>query len=86
MIGLITMKGWICTGIAGILIIGIQLLIPDLVPDAINKILSDNTSTQFIGVSPVTKATLAIWNICGFALFIAGVFGTFISYRRSQSE
>lgn len=76
----------ITSALCGVIVIIIQILLPDLVPDALINILSDNASANFTGVRPILKATLALWYIGGFALLLAGITATFIGYRRSQSE
>ena len=75
------LNGWIWTSILGLLVIIFQILMPDLVPDAILKLLSQDTS-QFIGLNPVLQAFLIIWIIGGYVLLITGIVGAVISHKR----
>ena len=80
------MTGWIIASIFGLFIIIFQLLMPDLVTGAVLDILSDNTTSHFIGLRPALQAFLILWIIGGYVLFIGGIVGTFISYRSRNSK
>ena len=74
------MIGWIIIAALGMVIVAIQALMPDLVPDVLNGLISQNS--QYVGVEPFLKATLLLWMIGGYALFLGGIVGTIISYNR----
>jgi len=76
--------GWAIVALTGLVLFIFQLLTPDLVPDAINNILSDSTSTKFIGVKPVLILTLLIYQVLGLALLVVGTIFSFISYKRRE--
>jgi hypothetical protein len=75
------MKGGISVSIVGLLVIILQLLLPDPVPEAINRLLSRDLS-HFVGLEFVLKAFLFLWVVVGYILLVAGIVGTFFSYRR----
>ena len=76
--------GWAIVAIVGLLLFIFQLLTPDLVPNAINSILSDNTSIKFVGIKPLLHLTLIVYQVFGFALFFSGTILSFISYNRDK--
>lgn len=67
--------------ISGLALIIIQLILPDLVPDAIKNLLSQDIS-QFLGFAFVLKAFLFLWVISGYVLLLIGIVATVISFRR----
>ena len=77
-----SIKGWIGLTIGGFLIIILQLLFPDLVTSSIIKLLSDDTTSRFIGLKPTLEAFLILWIIGGYVSFLTGIVGTFVSFRR----
>ena len=74
-------KAWLSVSLFGLLIVAVQLLLPDPVPDAINKLLAKNYS-HFVGLEFTLKAFLFLWVIGGYVVFLGGVVGAFLSYRR----
>ena len=76
------LNGWIWASIVGLLIIIFQILFPDPVPDAINKLLSQDNS-GFIGFEAALKAFLLLYLVGGYAFFLGGIVGAVISHRRS---
>ncbi len=62
--------------IFGLLIIIIQILLPDLIPDAINKTIA-STSLDQKGYIFILNAILSLWQIGGFGLFLGGIFSMF---------
>jgi hypothetical protein len=79
------MRGWIWTAVVGLLIIILQLIFPDPVPDAVNNLLSRDNSA-FIGFDLVLRAFLFLYCVVGYVTLLIGIVGTFISYRRRNSE
>jgi hypothetical protein len=49
---------------------------PDPVLKAIDDILSDNSTTAYIGVRPVFTSFRLLWQISGLASIILGIFMT----------
>ena len=74
-------KGWLAISLPGLVIIALQLFMPDLVPDIINDLIAANTS--HIGVVPLLKATLILYYVGGVVLFLVGVIGALISFKSS---
>jgi len=68
----------------GLILISIQLSMPDLVPKYILNLLSQNIS-HFTGLEPVLEANLLLWLFGGWALVFGGIFATIRSLGR-QSE
>jgi len=77
-------KGWLAISLPGLVIIALQLFMPDLVPDIINDLIATNASHK--GVVPILKATLGLYYVGGIAFFFVGSIGALVSFKRSKSE
>lgn len=63
----------------GVIQIFIQLLLPDLAPDAVNNLLTQNHS-QFISYGLSLKLSLFLWFCGGIVLFIGGILAAIINH------
>ena len=72
---------WIAVSVLGLSIIIFQFLLPDLVPNTIDKALSQDNS-QYVGVDILLKVALIVYLFVGYILFIGGIVASFISYKR----
>jgi hypothetical protein len=78
------MKGWISTAIIGLIIIILQLMFPDPVPDYLNSLLALKHIPSSTGLEPAIKVALFLYTISGIATFITGIVGSIIAFRRNQ--
>ena len=74
-------NGWAISALIGLLVIIIQLLFPDTVPEAVLKILARDNS-PFIGLDPILLAFLLIYVIGGWVSFFVGVIGWLVTFKR----
>jgi hypothetical protein len=72
---------WIVISAIGFIDIMLQALMPDLVPEAITMVFVNNP--QIVGVNPLLQATLILYIIGGYILFLGGLTMACLS---SQSE
>jgi len=73
-------NGWAITAVIGLVVIIIQLLLPDIVPDAILKLLARDNS-QFMGFNSVLQAFLLIYIIGGWVSLFVGVIGWAVTFK-----
>ena len=63
---------WAIISAIGFIDIMLQALMPDLVPEAITIAFVSNP--QIVGVNPLLQATLVLYIIGGYILFLGGLF------------
>lgn len=73
---------WSVVAVSGLILILIQLLMPDLVPSFIQGIVADESAKQATGVVPTLKAAQVLWVFSGIVSFLGGIVGTFVSLKR----
>jgi hypothetical protein len=75
---------FICFGIT-VLILIFQFKFPDLVPNVIQNNI-DNTPSEQVGLVPLLKALLSLYNWSGLISFITGIIIAVVKYLRSRGE
>lgn len=73
--------GWGIIAIIGLIDIFLQFVMPDLVPDFIEKATANSS---YFGVSFLGEMTIILYVIVGYIFFIGGFFMAIRSYRQSQ--
>ena len=75
---------WAIIAVLGLLIIIIQLMMPDLVPPYIEDLIINNS--RYAGVVPLLKAFLYFWLFGSYVMFVGGIVAAFVSYGRGQPK
>ena len=73
-------NGWAISAIVGLIIIIIQLLLPDIVPDAILNLLNKEYY-QFVGFNTMLQAFLLIYIMGGWVSFFVGLIGWAVNLK-----
>lgn len=74
-----TMIGWLIVSFFGFIDILLQFIMPDFIPELIEKATANST---YIGVSFLGNATFILYIFGGYILFIGGLIMAFRSYRQ----
>ncbi len=75
------MNGWFLSAIGGLIIVLLQFIFPDIVPDILKELIDSPDSANFIGLVPFLKIILFVYYISGFTTTIVGIIGLFYTRR-----
>ena len=79
---IMTLNRWNWAGIVGLLRTLQEFLLPDPIPDALNKLITPG-SAHFTGFVPFVSVVLLLWVSWGIISFLIGIVGSFVVLNRS---